>query len=50
LRRSEQVDRIFNSLRISDQKIRTELAWTPPYTLEQGLQATAAWYRSVYPR
>jgi nucleoside-diphosphate-sugar epimerase len=47
---SEQVDRLFDSLRISDQKIRTELVWAPPYTLEQGLQATAAWYRSVYPR
>jgi nucleoside-diphosphate-sugar epimerase len=50
LGRSEQVDRLFDSLRISDQKIRTELAWTQPYSLEQGLQATAAWYRSVYPR
>jgi len=43
--RSEQVDRLFGSLRISNKKIRGELFWSPPYTLEQGLRATADWYR-----
>ena len=43
--RSEQVDRLFGSLRISNKKIRGELSWSPPYTLEQGLHATADWYR-----
>ena len=46
LGRAEQVDRLFGSLRISDKKIRAELAWVPPYTLEQGLSETAAWYRA----
>jgi len=46
LGRSEQIDGLFGSLRVSDAKIRSELGWTPPYTLEQGLRATADWYRS----
>jgi nucleoside-diphosphate-sugar epimerase len=44
LGRAEQVDRLFGSLRIDDKKICRELAWIPPYTLEQGLRATAEWY------
>ena len=46
LRRTEQVDRLLGSLRVNDQKLRTELGWAPPYTMEQGLKATADWYRS----
>lgn len=49
LGRSEQVDRLLGSLRVSDEKIRKELGWSPPYTLEQGLRATADWYRSQRP-
>ena len=45
LGRAEQMDRLFGSLRLSDQKIRGELGWQPPYTLEDGLRATAEWYR-----
>jgi nucleoside-diphosphate-sugar epimerase len=44
LGRAEQVDRLFSSLRVNDEKIRRELAWSPPYTLEQGLRVTAEWY------
>lgn len=44
LGRSAQVDRLFGSLRVSGQKIRNELDWHPPFTLEQGLRATADWY------
>ena len=45
LGRTSVIDRLFGSLRINDQKIRDELGWQPPYTLEQGLLATADWYR-----
>ena len=48
LRRTEQVDRLFGSLRVNDQKLRTELGWAPPYTMEQGLRATADWYRTLH--
>ena len=50
LGRSEQVDRLFGSLRVSDEKICSELAWVPPYSMEQGLRATADWYRSRHLR
>jgi nucleoside-diphosphate-sugar epimerase len=46
LGRTEQVDRLLGSLRVNDEKIRAELGWSPPYTLEQGLRATADWYRA----
>lgn len=46
LGRAEQVDRLFGSLRVNDQKIRGELGWVPPYSMEQGLLATAEWYRT----
>jgi nucleoside-diphosphate-sugar epimerase len=46
LGRAEQVDRLFSSLRMSSEKLRSELGWVPPYTLEQGLHATAEWYRA----
>ena len=50
LGRAEQVDRLFGSLHVNDEKISRELAWFPPYTLEQGLRATAEWYRSRHLR
>lgn len=49
LGRSAQVDRLFNSLLVDDSRIRRDLGWTPPYTLEQGLRATAQWYRNPKP-
>lgn len=42
--RSDQVDKLFGSLLVSDSKIRRELGWAPPYSLEQGLRATAERY------
>jgi nucleoside-diphosphate-sugar epimerase len=44
LGRAEQMDRLFGTLRVKDEKLRRELAWTAPFTLEQGLQATSEWY------
>jgi len=45
--KSDQVDRLLGSLRVNSSKIRRELNWTPPYTLQQGLQATAKHYLNV---
>lgn len=47
--RSDQIERLSSSLRVDSGKIRRELNWTPPYTLEQGLRATADWYRRSQP-
>lgn len=48
LGKSDQVERLLGSLQVDSGKIRRELNWTPPYTLQQGLQATAEWYRNTH--
>lgn len=48
LGRGAQADRLLGSLRMDSGKIRRELNWNPPYTLQQGLQATAEWYRTEH--
>ena len=45
--KTDQVERLLGSLRVDSGKIRRELNWTPPYTLQQGLQATAGWYQNT---
>ncbi|MDD4978162.1 MAG: SDR family oxidoreductase [Gallionella sp.] len=44
LGKTAQVDRLFGSLRVDSSKLGQQLAWTPPYTLQQGLAETARWY------
>lgn len=46
--KSAQLERLLGSLQVDSDKIRRELNWTPPYTLQQGLQATAEWYRKTH--
>ena len=46
--KSDQVQRLLGSLQVDSGKIRRELNWTPPYSLQQGLQATAEWYRDTH--
>ncbi len=43
---STVVARLLGSLRIDDAKIRSELGWTPPFTMLQGLEKMAAWFLS----
>ena len=46
----DPVDRIVGSLRVNDDLIRNELGWKPRFTLQQGLHATADWYKTLrYP-
>jgi UDP-glucose 4-epimerase len=40
------VSRLTRSLELDDGELRRELGWRPPYSFKQGLEATAAWYRS----
>jgi len=42
----EKFDRIAGSLRVDDSAIRYELGWQPPFTLAQGLEATARDYQN----
>jgi len=44
--KSNQIERLLGVLQVDSGKIRRELNWTPSYTLQQGLQATAAGYRN----
>ncbi len=41
--KSDEIARLLGSLCIDSSKIRSELGWAPPYTLEQGLAETARW-------
>lgn len=42
--KSAALDRLLGSLQVDSGKIRQELGWRPPYSLQQGLEATAGWY------
>jgi UDP-glucose 4-epimerase len=44
--RSSQVLRLSESLQVDSSKIRNELGWQPPYTLEEGLRATSLWFKA----
>jgi len=39
------VDRLIGSLTVDISKIRNELDWKPPFTMEYGILKTAAWYK-----
>lgn len=43
----KQVERLLGSLQVDSGKIRRDLKWVPPYTLQQGLQATAESHRRL---
>jgi nucleoside-diphosphate-sugar epimerase len=40
------LDRLKGSLVVDDAALRGELGWKPPFSFEEGLSATAAWYRN----
>ncbi|MDO8275972.1 MAG: NAD-dependent epimerase/dehydratase family protein [Serpentinimonas sp.] len=42
------VERLLGSLVVDSGPIRQQLAWLPPYSLDAGLAATAAWYRGQH--
>ena len=41
------VDRLAGSLTVDTSKIRRELGWQPPFTMEQELAKTAEWFRKL---
>ena len=46
--RSEAVSRLLDSLMVDSSKICTELDWTPPFSMEEGLKETAKWYLRAF--
>lgn len=47
LGKMDAVERLVSSLTIDSSKIRLDLGWKPPYTMDQGLRETMAWYRKL---
>ncbi|MGE3974627.1 MAG: NAD-dependent epimerase/dehydratase family protein [Bdellovibrionales bacterium] len=45
-RKIPQMDRLTGSLEVSNQKLKKFANWTPPYSLKQGMDHTAEWYKS----
>ena len=45
--RPDAARRLLGSLAVSSGKIREKLGWVPPYTLAQGLDETAAWFKAT---
>jgi len=45
--RRAAVARLTGSLTVDAGKIRRELGWKPPFTMEQGLSETAEWFRAA---
>ena len=41
------VDRLLGSLCMDISPLREELDWNPPYTMQEGLEVTAQWYRKT---
>lgn len=40
------INRLLSHLLVDINKVKRELAWTPPYSLQDGLSATANWYKT----
>jgi len=47
--KSDAVERLLGSLTVDSRKIRRELGWLPPFSLDQGLAETAKWFLSSRP-
>jgi nucleoside-diphosphate-sugar epimerase len=45
--RGPAIDRLIGCLTVDTGKIKNELGWTAPFTLEKGLQDTAFWYKRI---
>ncbi|MDO5163398.1 NAD-dependent dehydratase, partial [Legionella pneumophila] len=40
--------RLFSSLEVSNEKIKSQLGWTPPVSSIDGLEKTVKWYQNEY--
>jgi len=46
--KGDAVNRLTGSLTVDSSKIRSELGWKPPYTMEAGLRETAKWFKKEF--
>ena len=42
------VNRLTGSLTVDSSKIRRELGWKPPFTMDAGLRLTAEWFKRQF--
>ena len=45
--RAAAVERLTGSLQVDSSRIRAELGWLPPFSLDEGLAETGHWYRGL---
>jgi UDP-N-acetyl-alpha-D-quinovosamine dehydrogenase len=45
--KSAAVRRLLDPLQVDSSKIRRELGWKPPFTMEEGLLETAKWFKGI---
>lgn len=46
--RAAQLERLTSSLQVDTSLIHERLGWQPPFSVEEGLEATARWYRATH--
>jgi UDP-glucose 4-epimerase len=46
--RAAQLERLTSSLQVDASLIHERLGWRPPFAVEEGLEATARWYRATH--
>jgi nucleoside-diphosphate-sugar epimerase len=46
--KSATVNRLLGSLTVDSSKIRRELGWKPPFSMEEGLSETAEWFKKGF--
>jgi nucleoside-diphosphate-sugar epimerase len=44
--KTDAIHRLLGSLAVDSGKVRKSLNWQPPYTVDQGLKATAEWFKA----
>jgi nucleoside-diphosphate-sugar epimerase len=45
--KSSAVERLLGSLQVDSSKIREDLGWKPPFTMDQGLKETVEWFKGI---
>lgn len=46
-KKDKEVERLLGNLEVDNSRIREELGWSPPHTLNQGIIETVQWYKSI---
>jgi nucleoside-diphosphate-sugar epimerase len=47
--KTAEIDRLVGSLQVDSSRMRSDLGWTPPFSLEEGIAATARWFAEARP-